>query len=175
MSTATPGEVLSFRSRRGTKREYETVMILRPETNKDGILDLIYRMQAVFKNTRAHLLKIDNWGTRTLAFPIKRCQKGIYMYWRFLGGSDVVAEFERNLRNLDVVIRYHTVKVDDDVDPNARPSEVTEEIINVVAEPLPEPEEEPMPEPSDDDAMRDDEYFPEELQGGGLGGTGDED
>ena len=151
MSENTVGQVLSVKSRKNTKREYETVIILRPNVNKNGILELVHKMQAVFENFGARLLKIENWGSRTLAFPIRRSNTGIYLYWRYLGGSDIVAEFERNLQINESILRYYTVRVEDDVDPNARPSEITEDLLQTVAEPPPEPE--PQPEP-----VRDEEY-----------------
>jgi small subunit ribosomal protein S6 len=145
MSENTVGQIVSVSSRKNTKREYETVIILRPNVNKNGILELVHKMQGVFDRYQARLLKIENWGSRTLAFPIRRQSTGIYLYWRFLGGSDIVAEFERNLQINESVLRYYTVRVEDDVDPTARPSEITEDLLQTIAEPPPEPE--PIPEP----------------------------
>lgn len=137
----TTGRVLSIGSAVGTQREYETTIVLRPDTGKHDISALIARMQGVFTDRGGRLLKIDSWGMRLLAFPIGSHRKGIYLYWRYLGGSDIVAEFERHMRLSDRVIRFYTVRIDDDVDPNARPSEVTEELLDVVSEPGPDPEE----------------------------------
>ncbi len=139
------GQVHSVGTRRGTQREYETVMILRPNVNKPMILELVRKIEGVFKSHGARLLKIENWGLRTLAYPVKRNKTGIYMYWQFIGGSEIVREFERNLSITDSVIRYYTVKIDDDVDPTARPSEITEDLLDAVSEPPPEPEPEPEP------------------------------
>lgn len=135
------GVVLSVASKRGTQREYESVTILRPSTGKPEIAALIERMQGTFTDYGARLIKIDSWGTRILAFPVDHERKGIYLYWRFLGGSDIVAEFERLMGLSDKVIRFYTVRIDDDVDPEARPSEVTEELLDAASEPGPDPEE----------------------------------
>ncbi|RMG96841.1 MAG: 30S ribosomal protein S6 [Deltaproteobacteria bacterium] len=131
----------SYRAKRGTMREYETVFIVRPELNQPKILDLAKRLVGVLDKAGGRVLKVDSWGTRILAYPIAHCRKGIYLYWRYLGGSDTVAEFERNLRNLDAVIRYQTVKIDEDIVPDARPSEVTEDVLAQAADPGPDPEE----------------------------------
>lgn len=135
------GRVHSASSAVGTQREYESVLILKPDTGKPQIQALIERMQGAFQERGGILLKIDNWGMRVLAFPVQRCRKGIYLYWRFLGGSDMVAEFERNARLSERVIRFYTIRVDDDVDPNARPSEVTEDLLDTVSEPGPDPDD----------------------------------
>ncbi len=135
------GEVWSLSSRLNTKREYESVTVLRPDTNKPQITELINRMRKMFGEFGGTLLKIDSWGMRVLAYPIAKQRKGIYLYWRFLGGSDIVAEFERLMKLSDRVIRVLSFKVDGDVDPDARPSEVTEELLDAVSEPGPDPDE----------------------------------
>lgn len=137
----TTGRVISQSARIGTQREYESVIILRPETTRPEIGELIARMQEVIASRGAKLMKIDSWGTRVLAFPIAHCRKGVYLYWRYLGGSDVVAEFERHMRLSDKVIRFYTVLVDEDVDPEARPTEVTEELLEAATDPGPDPDE----------------------------------
>lgn len=138
---AAKGIVRSVSSKKGTQREYESVIILRPSTGKPEISQLIERMQGMFGDYGGRLIKIDSWGTRILAFPVRHERKGIYLYWRYLGGSDIVAEFERLMGLSDKVIRFYTVKIDDDVDPEARPSEVTEELLEAAADPGPDPEE----------------------------------
>jgi small subunit ribosomal protein S6 len=135
------GVVHSQSSRVGTQREYESVVILRPDTSKTQISELIGRMQKVFDDRGGRLTKIDSWGMRVLAYPIKHLRKGIYLYWRYIGGSDMVAEFERLLRLSDRIVRFYTVRVDEDIDPEARPSEVTEALVDEVSEPGPDPEE----------------------------------
>jgi small subunit ribosomal protein S6 len=136
------GSVFSVSARRRTKREYETVLIIRPRAARTDISTLVERVQHVLEGRAARLLRVENWGIRVLAYSIKRESKGIYLYVRYIGGSDVVAELERNLRNLDLVLRYHTVRVDEDVDPDARPSEITPELLDAVTDSGPDPEEE---------------------------------
>lgn len=140
-ATTAKGVVLSVASKRGTQREYESVTILRPSTGKPEIAALIERMQGTFTDYGARLIKIDSWGTRILAFPVDHERKGIYLYWRFLGGSDIVAEFERHMRLSDKVLRFYTVLVDEDIDPEARPSEVTEELLEAATDPGPDPDD----------------------------------
>ncbi len=135
------GIVRSVSSKQGTQREYECVIILRPSTGKPEIAALIERMQGMFSDYGGTLIKIDSWGTRILAFPVRHERKGIYLYWRFLGGSDIVAEFERLMGLSDKVIRFYTIKIDEDVDPEARPSEVTDELLEAASDPGPDPEE----------------------------------
>lgn len=125
----TAGEVLSYRSKRGTQREYETTIIVKPSMGKPAIMDLVKRIQDVFGGEGARLLSVENWGMRTLAYPIRQQPRGIYLYLRYLGGSTAVAELERNFRIWEDVMRYMTVRTDDDVDPSARPDDMTEDLL----------------------------------------------
>jgi len=51
----------------------------------------------------------------------------LYFYYKYLGYNDLVAEIERNFRLLDPVLKYLTVKLDADVDREARISGSKEE------------------------------------------------
>lgn len=131
----------SMRDEPGTQREYETIFILRPETNQDGITQVNQRVRSVIETMGGKTLKLDNWGKRKLAYEIKKQLKGIYMYWRFLGSTGLVEEIERNLRMLDSVVRYYTVKVDEDVVPDTRPVGVDDESFAKAASTVPDEEE----------------------------------
>ena len=131
----------SMRDEPGTQREYETIFILRPDTNQEGITQVNGKVRTVIEQMGGKILKLDNWGKRKLAYEIKKQLKGIYMYWQYLGTSGMVEEIERNLRMLDTVIRYYTVRVDEDVVPDARPSTVDEETFTKAASTIPDEEE----------------------------------
>jgi small subunit ribosomal protein S6 len=111
----------------GTNREYETIYILRPNITNDEVAEVNKRVRGIIEGMGGKILKVDNWGKRRLAYEVKKERKGIYLYWQYLAGPGVVDEFERNMRMLDSVIRYMTVKLDADIDPEARPSDVNEE------------------------------------------------
>lgn len=129
----------SYSSLRNTQNEFETTMILSPDTNKEGIQDLVGRLQGLFDANGGRLQKIDNWGLRTLAYPIQSTPKGIYLYIRYLGGSQMVKELERNLRIFPNVVRFLTVQVDENVDPSARPSDIDDEALDAATESAPDP------------------------------------
>ena len=141
-------------------------LILRPDTNQDGIQLVNTRVKGVIEQLGGRVIKLDNWGKRKLAYEVKKQLKGIYLYWQYLGTTGVVEEIERNLRMLDQVIRYYTVKVDEDIDPAARPQIVDEETYNKAASTVPDEEElatgaASMPRFEDDDlAGLDDDFLP---------------
>jgi small subunit ribosomal protein S6 len=116
--------LLSLKDTPDTSREYETIYILRPNTPNEGVAEVNTRIKGVIESMGGKVLKVDNWGKRRLAYEVAKERKGIYLYWLYLAKSGVVEEAERNLRMLDNVIRYLTVKVDENVVVDARPSEI---------------------------------------------------
>ena len=108
----------------GTLREYETIYILRPDTVNDKVAEVNERVRGIIESMGGSVLNVDNWGKRKLAYEIKKELKGIYLYWQYLASPEVVAEFERNMRMLDQVIRYMTVMIGRDLTPESRPSEI---------------------------------------------------
>jgi small subunit ribosomal protein S6 len=132
---------------------------MHPDSTSAMIDKVADRCTEVVGRLEGKLLKAENWGRRRLAYPVKKNRKGIYVYVRYLGYQDMVRELERNLHLLDPVIKYLTVKVDEDVDPEARPvsdedisflpryeDEEPPEPVKVAEEPAPKPAEEPKVE-----------------------------
>ncbi|HET6613816.1 MAG TPA: 30S ribosomal protein S6 [Kofleriaceae bacterium] len=111
----------------GTLREYETIYILKPDTQQDGIAEVNQRVRTIIEDAGGKVLRVDNWGKRKLAYEIRKQLKGIYLYWQYLSAPPAVAEIERNMRMLDTVIRYMTVKLGTDVVPDARTSELDDD------------------------------------------------
>jgi len=114
----------SLRDKPGTAREYETIYILRPNTPNEGVAEVNTSIKGVIEGMGGKIIKVDNWGKRRLAYEVAKERKGIYLYWLYLATPGIVEEAERNLRMLDSVIRYLSVKVDENVDVSARPIEI---------------------------------------------------
>jgi len=98
-------------------REYETIYILRPDVSNDAAEKIIERAKDVIARLDGTLTKLDNWGKRKLAYPIQKNNRGIFVYLKYVGFNDLVAELERNLRLLDEVVRFQTVLLEEDIDP----------------------------------------------------------
>ena len=99
-------------------REYETIYILNPETQNEQVGEVNDRVKGIIEERGGKIVKVDNWGKRRLAYEIEKQRKGIYLYWQYLGNPEIVDEFERHMRLMDSVIRYMTVRIDEDIDPS---------------------------------------------------------
>jgi small subunit ribosomal protein S6 len=148
----------SQRDTPNTSREYETIYILRPNTSNDGVADVNSRIKGIIENMGGKILKVDNWGKRRLAYEVAKERKGIYLYWLYLAQPGVVEETERNLRMLDSVIRYLTVKVDENIDVSARPSEIDDASYEKAAQTAADEEDMFLHRAPEVDANSDDEY-----------------
>jgi small subunit ribosomal protein S6 len=98
-------------------REYETIYILESNIDPDEADRVATRVKEIIGGRNGKLLKIDNWGKRKLAYPIRKSSRGVFVFLKYLGFEDMVSEVERNLRLLDAVVRYQTVVMKPAVQP----------------------------------------------------------
>jgi small subunit ribosomal protein S6 len=112
MSTASIAPVSASTLR---AREYETIYIMKPTVHPDEADRIAERIKGIIEGRRGKLLRVDNWGRRRLAYPIRKASRGVFVYLRYAGFGDLVAEVERNLRLIDDVVRHLTVQVNDHV------------------------------------------------------------
>ena len=155
----------SLRDTPNTSREYETIYILRPNTPNEGVAEVNARIKGIIEGMGGKIIKVDNWGKRRLAYEVAKERKGIYLYWQYLATPGVVEETERNLRMLDNVIRYLSVKVDEDIDVAARPSELDDASFEKAAQTAADEEDlflsrggDDMPSGDDDDEFGGDDF-----------------
>ena len=97
-------------------REYEVVFVLAPNADNTEAERINAKVNEVVSNFGGKLLKLDNWGRRKLAYPIRRNTRGIFVYAKYIGKPGVVAEIERNLRIADSVLRYQSSLINAEVE-----------------------------------------------------------
>ena len=96
-------------------RMYETIYIVQPDLGDEEIKTLSTKVQDVIANMNGDFKRLEDWGVRKLAYPINKNPRGRYFYLRFDGDSPLIAELERRLRLDDKVIRYQSVKLEQDL------------------------------------------------------------
>ena len=93
-------------------RQYETGFVLSPTLSEEETAQFLQQMSEIVAQKKGRMVKQDIWGKRRLAFPIKRFQEGLYVFFTYDGGGDVSAELERRFKQSDHVIRFMTVLKD---------------------------------------------------------------
>ncbi len=96
-------------------RRYEVMFIVHPSSNDEGIERITGQMEEVVRSFGGELHAIDRLGKKKLAYEIQDLQEGIYVLLTMGAGGDCVKELERRLRVNDRVLRYLTVRVDEDL------------------------------------------------------------
>jgi small subunit ribosomal protein S6 len=102
-------------------REYETIFLVKPDLTDDNVDRIKERVRGIVSREGGKVIRFTVWGKKKTLYPIAKQPRAIYVHTHFLGSSSLVAEVERNLRNLDEVTRYLSVKLADEVDPESRP------------------------------------------------------
>lgn len=116
-------------------RMYETIYIVQPDLGDEEIKSLSTKVQDVIAGMNGDFKRLEDWGTRKLAYPINKNPRGRYFYLRFDGDAPLIAELERRLRLDDKVIRYQSVKLEQEVvAAAAAPVKSAEEATEEVAE-----------------------------------------
>jgi len=100
--------------------EYETIYIARPDLTDDVMSKITTRFEQVITSNAGTILVSEDWGKRKLAYIISKHQRGHYTYLNYVGPAALVAEVERTLGLEDQLLRFLTVKLEDDVEIEAR-------------------------------------------------------
>jgi small subunit ribosomal protein S6 len=140
-------------------REYETIYLLKAETPDDQVDEIKERLRAVVTREGGKVIKFTNQGKRKVAFPVAKNPRAVFVHCLYVGNPGLVAEVERNLKMIDVVTKFQSVRLADGVDFEARQVEQDVKIAPVEDEARPREErpefgervEEPFGEPAEEE------------------------
>ncbi len=93
--------------------KYEVIFIVRPDVPEEEMAKLIAQMESTVANSGGKVEKVEKMGRRRLAYRVKRQREGLYVLFALESGGDTIREFERRLKVTDSVIKYLTVRMDE--------------------------------------------------------------
>ncbi len=97
-------------------RRYEVVFILAPTLTEEEVEQQVASYVTAAEAVGAQVVSVDQWGKRQLAYPIKKHTEGYYVILTIEEPSaDAVAELERRFKVSDLVIRFLSIRVDEDL------------------------------------------------------------
>ena len=96
-------------------RKYELMFIVRTDTPEEEVGKLIAQMEGAVTGHGGKVEKIEKIGRRRLAYRVKRQREGLYVLFVIEGSGDTVKEFERRLKMTDAVIKYLSVRIDEEL------------------------------------------------------------
>ena len=95
-------------------RTYEVMYIINPETDADKIAKLNEAVGKLIEKEGGTVVRMDDIGMRNLAYPIQKKYEGYYVLFEIDGSGQEIMELERRMRVNDLIIRFITVRVDED-------------------------------------------------------------
>ena len=87
------------------QKSYELFFIFSMNLGEEERENLIKKFCDLIKN-EGEIEKIDKWGKRRLAYPIKKEHEGFYVLINFKSGSKVPAEITRIARITGGILRH---------------------------------------------------------------------
>ncbi len=97
-----------------TKRQYEVVFIVDPTADDDEVTRLSEGFKQIVTDQGGTITKHESMGKRQLAYEILHKTEGHFILLEIEGSGREIAELERRMRVNDRIIRYITVRVDED-------------------------------------------------------------
>ena len=97
-----------------THRQYEVVFIVDPGADDDEVTRLTDGFKQIVTDQGGAITKAESMGRRKLAYEILHKTEGSFVLMEIEGSGREIAELERRMRVNDRIIRYITVRVDED-------------------------------------------------------------
>ena len=94
-------------------RSYELMYILDPKLDEDGSKALLVKIEELMSKQGVELEKTEPWGKRRLAYAIKGNWEGSYILSYLKAEPTAISEMERRLRVTEGVLRFLTVRTDE--------------------------------------------------------------
>ena len=98
-----------------SERTYEILFIADPNLGEPEVDALTAHVQSYVEKEGGKVEKVEKWGKKRLAYLVKRHREGSYVLLVAAGGPDMMKEVERRIRVTDGVIKFMTVRVDEDL------------------------------------------------------------
>jgi len=98
-------------------RTYELMFVVDPRVSDEDVVTMTQEYRNMITAGGAQVTAEENWGRRKLAFPIDKLNEGKYVLF-YVGsetGKSGLPEVEHRMRQNDKILRYLTVRTDEDL------------------------------------------------------------
>jgi small subunit ribosomal protein S6 len=95
-------------------RSYEIMFIVNPNAQEEEIDKINGQVEAIITSGGGSVQKIEKMGKRRLAYEVDKHREGYYVLFVISANGDIVKECERRLRVMDAIIKYITVRTDEE-------------------------------------------------------------
>ncbi|MGA2388969.1 MAG: 30S ribosomal protein S6 [Candidatus Sulfotelmatobacter sp.] len=126
-------------------RTYELMFIVRPDMADEDLEKLVSTLETTVTSASGTVKNVERMGKRRLAYVVRKFREGIYVLMTIEGEGSVVHELERRLRVTEQVIKFITVRVDEEHKRLEKIKQLRESRKKVSAQPAAVAEEAPVP------------------------------
>jgi len=91
---------------------YELGVIIDPEVPTEDETGVLERLETIITDAGGEVVDKDAWGRRQLAYPIRKKNYGIYHFWKFNVGGEVLEKLNFEMRTNDAVMRSLILNLD---------------------------------------------------------------
>ena len=95
-------------------RNYEIMFIVNPQVPEEEIDKINSQLEGIITSGGGKVEKIEKMGKRRLAYDVGKHREGFYVLFVIAANGDIIKECERRLRVMDAVIKYITVRTDEE-------------------------------------------------------------
>ena len=101
------------------ERLYDLIFICRPATPEEEINKIVATLEHSATEHGGKVEKTEKWGTRRLAYRVSKHREGFFVYMVVRNAQgDIIKELERRLKVSDAVIKYQTIRLDEELKQN---------------------------------------------------------
>jgi len=101
-------------------RLYETALLIAPNLPEEETDQLIQQMSEVVSKKKGKMVNVDKWGKRRTAYLIQKFDAAVYVFFLYNSGPEVPAELERLSKQNEKILRYLTIRQEEDVKPRKK-------------------------------------------------------
>jgi small subunit ribosomal protein S6 len=98
-------------------RRYETLVLIHPEQGEGGAKDVAARIRSLIEDQGGTIGQVQDWGGRELAYVIAKQRRATYVLFEYRATPKALTEVERQLKLMDAVLRFVSVRQDENAPP----------------------------------------------------------
>jgi small subunit ribosomal protein S6 len=100
-------------------RRYETLVLIHPDLGEPGSKELADRIRKLIEDQGGTVSQVQEWGLRDLAYVLAKQRRAFYALFEYRCQSKALLEIERNLKLMERVLRFVSVRQAENAPPAA--------------------------------------------------------
>ena len=98
-------------------RRYETLVLIHPDAGEQGAKEVADRVKKLIEDQGGTVSQVQDWGVRDLAYLLAKQRRAFYVLFEYRGTPKGLLEIERNLKLMERVLRFVSVRQAENAPP----------------------------------------------------------